>query len=127
MQNTQTYETTRQIVEQLMVAFSSRDAKKMTALMSEDVVFENTGPAPDGTRFVGQRDVQAFWEQFFSDNPQASIEAEDVIVTDQAAAIRHVYSWSGTSGSDSGGYVRGATILQVRDGKIAGMYAYVKG
>ena len=127
MQNTQITETTRQVVDQLMAAFNSQDANRVLALMSEDVVFENTGPAPDGTRYNGRNEARAFWEQFFADSPNATIEIEDVFVSEDRAAVTHRYIWASPPRGDDPGYVRGSTIFRVRDGKVVEMFPYVKG
>jgi uncharacterized protein (TIGR02246 family) len=127
MQKTQTTEATRQIVDQLIAAFNSQDANRMLAAMSDDVIFENTGPAPDGTRYKGKNEARAFWEQFFADSPNATIEIEDMFVAEDRAAVTHWYSWASAPRGDDPGYVRGATIFRVRDGKVVEMYPYVKG
>jgi ketosteroid isomerase-like protein len=95
--------------------------------MTEDVIFENTGPAPDGTRYVGEHEVRRFWEKFLVDSPNAAIEVEEMFVADDRAAVTHKYIWSKSPHGGDPGYVRGATIYRVRDGKISEMYPYVKG
>ena len=40
---------------------------------ADDTVFENTGPAPDGTRLEGKAAVAAFWEKWFVTNPDAQV------------------------------------------------------
>jgi ketosteroid isomerase-like protein len=59
-------------------AFNRHDVPAMMALMSEDCVFENTSPAPDGARYVGKAAVTQFWQDFFSASPQARIQIEDI-------------------------------------------------
>jgi uncharacterized protein (TIGR02246 family) len=127
MQNTQTTKTTRQVIDSLNAAFNRRDANAVLEVMTEDVIFENTGSAPDGTRYVGKDEARKFWEQFFADSPNATIEIEDMFVADDRAAVTHRYTWSKQPQGDDPGYVRGATIYRVRDGKVAEMYPYVKG
>ena len=90
------------------------------ALMTEDVLFENTFPAPDGTRYEGQAAVRRFWEQFFAGSPQARFETEDMFVADDRCAVRRRYSWGD-------GHIRGVDIFRVRDGKVAEKLSYVKG
>ncbi len=46
-------------------AFNRHDVAGMMALMSEDCVFENTAPAPDGTLYSGKEAVTQFWQDFF--------------------------------------------------------------
>lgn len=46
-------------------AFNQHDVPGMMQLMSEDCVFENTFPAPDGSVFSGKPAVTQFWQEFF--------------------------------------------------------------
>jgi hypothetical protein len=38
-------------------------------LMSDDCVFENTCPAPDGAVYSGEEAVTQFWREFFRELP----------------------------------------------------------
>jgi ketosteroid isomerase-like protein len=105
-------------------AFNSHDVDAIMALMSEDCVFENTYPAPDGTRLVGQRDVRAAWQALFRDSPQAMFAIEDAFASGDRGVIRWRYSWGDEPG---GGHVRGVDIFRVRDGRVAEKLSYVKG
>ena len=58
-------------IERFNEAFNRHDVDAVMALMTDDVVFENTSPPPDGERFAGQAAVRAFWEQFFASSPRA--------------------------------------------------------
>lgn len=42
-----------EVVQRLYQALTARDLEAMTACLTEDTVFENTFPAPDGTRDEG--------------------------------------------------------------------------
>jgi len=55
-------------------AFNRHDVAGMMQLMSEDCVFENTAPAPDGTVYSGKDAVNQFWQEFFHESPEAHIE-----------------------------------------------------
>lgn len=46
-------------------AFGRHDVDAVMNLMTDDCVFENTLPPPDGDRYVGQADVRKFWQEFF--------------------------------------------------------------
>ncbi len=102
-------------------AFNRHDVGAMMAWMTPDCIFENTDPAPDGTRYTGQQAVRRFWERFFADAPAARIEIEEIVVCGDRALQRWTYSWSET------GHVRGVDIFCLRDGKIAEKLSYVKG
>jgi hypothetical protein len=45
-------------------AFNRHDVAGMRALMSDDCLFENTDPAPDGAVFSGNDAVALFWGRF---------------------------------------------------------------
>ena len=90
------------------------------SLMTDDCVFENTLPPPDGERFAGQAAVRKFWSDFFRDTPQARFEAEEMVVAGDRAVVRWRFDWGE-------GHVRGIDLLKVRDGKVAEKLSYVKG
>lgn len=107
-------------IERFNEAFNRHDVDAVMALMTNDVVFENTSPAPDGERHSGHAAVQAFWERFFQDSPRAHFEAEEIVVTGDRCTVRWRYSWGG-------GHIRGIDLFRVRDGKVAEKLSYVKG
>src|SRR5262245_66224206 len=78
------------VVERFNEAFNSHDVDGIMQCMTGDCVFENTRPAPDGTRLVGQAAVRSFWEEFFARSPQARFDAEDLF----AAGDRCVVRWT---------------------------------
>lgn len=93
-------------------------------LMTEDSVFENTFPAPDGERYVGLRPVHDFWTEFFAATPSARFEAEETVVLGDRAVVRWVFHWENDGVA---GHVRGIDLFRVRDGKVAEKHSYVKG
>jgi ketosteroid isomerase-like protein len=101
-------------------AFERHDVDGVMAAMSEDCVFDNTGPAPDGERYEGAEAVRAFWEQFFRSNPQARFEAEEQFAAGDRCFVRWRYNWGS-------GHVRGIDIFRVRDGLVTEKLCYVKG
>jgi ketosteroid isomerase-like protein len=54
---------TLEVVHRFNEAFNRHDVDAIMELMTEDCVFENTNPTPDGTRYEGQAAVRAFWER----------------------------------------------------------------
>ncbi len=117
-------QATLDVVNRFNDAFGRHDVDGVMALMTEDCVFENTRPAPDGTRIEGQQAVRAFWEQFFRSSPRARFESEDAFAAGDRCVVRWVYSWVKESGP---GHVRGVDVFRVRDGKVAEKLSYVKG
>jgi ketosteroid isomerase-like protein len=117
--NTATAETLATI-ERFNEAFNRHDVDAVMALMTDDVVFENTSPPPDGERHEGQSAVRAFWETFFAGSPRAHFTAEDTFAAGDRCTVRWRYSWGD-------GSIRGVDVFRVQDGKVAEKLSYVKG
>jgi ketosteroid isomerase-like protein len=122
--DTQT-QSTIEVIEKFNEVFNRHDVSAVMALMTEDCIFDNTYPAPDGERFEGQVAVGRFWEEFFHSSPDAKFTSEEMITLGDRCVIRWRYDWTNTDGSS--GHVRGVDVLKVRDGKVAEKLAYVKG
>lgn len=119
-------ETAMRVVLEFNEAFNRHDVPGMMQLMTEDCVFEDTDPAPDGTRYSGQEAVTRFWQDFFRESPKAHIEIEEVFgLGNQRCVMRWRYEWVDAAGHK--GHVRGVDIFQVRDGLISEKLSYVKG
>ncbi len=106
-------------------AFGSGDVDAIMALMTDDVVFEATGPAPDGVRHGGADDVRAVWVEVFGGTRDATFVEEESFVAGDRAVLRWRFSWSGDDGAP--GHVRGVDVLTFRDGLVAEKLSYVKG
>ena len=105
-------------------AFNAHDVDAVMALMTDDVVFENTRPAPDGERHEGAGAVRTFWEAFFARSPQARFETEEAFAAGDRCVVRWTYHWvrEGVPG-----HVRGVDVFRVRAGRVAEKLSYVKG
>ena len=117
--------STRAVIEQFNDAFGRHDVDAIIALMSDDCVFENTSPAPDGERYEGQAAVRAFWEGFFRASPRATFVCEELFTADDRAVVRWRYRWA--DDGERPGHVRGVDVFRVRDGRVAEKLSYVKG
>ena len=90
-QNSQTTApTTRMVIDRFNEAFNRHDADALAPLLTDDTVFEDTSPAPDGQRIEGKAAVVAFWRVWFTHHADAMFEAEDVIVSGDRAVVRWV-------------------------------------
>src|SRR5262245_14995495 len=121
MQDKQT-RATLDAIQRFNDAFNRHDVDAVMASMTEDCVFENTLPPPDGERFEGAPAVRSFWERFFGSTPGARFEAEEIFAAADRCVVRWVFRWD-----DRGGHVRGVDVMRVRDGKVAEKLSYVKG
>jgi ketosteroid isomerase-like protein len=112
------------VVERFNDAVNRHDVDGIMALMTDECVFENTRPAPDGTRVAGQAAMRAFWVEFFQRSPKARFDTEEVFESGDRCVVRWVYHWvrEGVPG-----HVRGVDVFRVRDGKVAEKLSYVKG
>lgn len=118
-------ESSLRIVLAFNEAFNRHDVPAMMQLMSDDCVFENTAPAPDGTVYTGKKMVTQFWQEFFHKSPQAHIEIEEAFGLGLRCIMRWRYEWVDEEGGK--GHVRGVDIFQLKDGLIFEKLSYVKG
>lgn len=114
-----------QLVLQFNAALNEQYVDAMMRLMTQDCVFENTAPPPDGRRYVGQSAVRAFWETFFRTSREPRIEVEEIFALGERCIMRWTYRW--VDAQRRPGHVRGVDIYTVRDGQIAEKLSYVKG
>ena len=105
-------------------ALNHRDVNAVMAAMTDDCVFENTNPAPDGNRYEGQGEVRAFWERFFQNSPDALFEAEEMFAVGDRCVVRWIYR---KTRDGQPWHLRGVDVFRVRGGKVAEKLAYVKG
>jgi len=118
-------ESTPRLILNFNDAFNRHDINGMMQLMSDDCVFENTTPAPDGSIYVGKERVRLFWQEFFQQSPSAMIEIEDIFGLGMHCVMRWKYSWMDEKGNN--GHVRGVDIFKAVDGLITEKLSYVKG
>jgi predicted SnoaL-like aldol condensation-catalyzing enzyme len=106
-------------------AFNQHDVAGIMQLMSDDCVFENTSPAPDGTRYSGKEAVTQYWQDFFAQSPHAHIKVEELVGLGLRCIMRWRYDWVDQAGIS--GHVRGVDIFRVQNGLIVEKLSYVKG
>jgi ketosteroid isomerase-like protein len=108
-----------EVVERFGAAWGDHDLDATLALVTDDCVFDATGPAPDGTRHVGREQARAAWQAIFDDD-SARFEPEETFGAGDRVVQLWRYTWNG-------GHIRGVDVFRVRDGKVAEKLAYVKG
>ncbi len=79
---------------------------------------------PDGKRIEGKTEVVAFWRGWFTRNPDAKFETEEMIVSGDRAVVLWVYH---KIRNGQPWHLHGVDVFTVRDGKVAAKLAYVKG
>lgn len=116
---------TLEAIERFNEAFDRHDVDRVMEAMTDDCVFENTCPQPDGERYVGKERVRGFWERFFRSSPSAVFETEEIFAAGDRCVVRWLYRWVDESGKT--GRIRGVDVFCVRGGKVAEKLSYVKG
>jgi ketosteroid isomerase-like protein len=115
---------TRRVIDRFNEAFNRHDADALALVLTDDTVFEDTSPPPDGRRIEGKAAVVEFWRQWFSRNTEAVFDAEEVIVSGDRAVVRWVYR---KPRNGQPWHLRGVDIFTVRGERVAAKLAYVKG
>ena len=113
--------TTEEVIKQFNTAFWDHEPSGLEAIIADDCILENTGPAPEGATYKGKDACLKFWSGIAS-NKDMYFDTEGVDILDDRAIIRWHLHW-GPSAVDS---VRGVNIMRVRDGKIVEALGYVK-
>ena len=109
-------QSTRTTVDSFNEAFNRHDADGLVAFLSEDTVFEDTSPVPDGRRIEGKAAVVEFWRGWFARNSDAWFETEEVIVSGNRATVLWIYD---KLRNGQPWHLRGVDVFTVRDGKVA--------
>jgi hypothetical protein len=107
------------VVNAFGAAWADHDLDAAMALVTDDCVFDNTDPAPDGTRYVGPAALRSAWSPIFED-PSTRFEQEEVFSAGDRVVQLWRYTWSS-------GHVRGVDVFRVRGEKVAEKFSYVKG
>ena len=117
-------DSTRVVIDRFNEAFNRHDADALALVLTDDTVFEDTSPAPDGRRIEGKAAVVDFWRTWFASTPDAVFEAEEVIAMGDRAVVLWVYR---KQRNGQPWHLRGVDVFTVREGKVAAKLAYVKG
>ena len=117
-------QSTRTTIDKFNEAFNRHDADALAVLLTEDTVFENTTPPPDGRRIEGKAAVVEFWRTWFAHNSATHFDTEEIIVAGHRAVVLWVYR---KMRDGQPWHVRGVDVFTVRDGRVAAKLAYVKG
>lgn len=107
------------VVAAFGAAWRAHDLDTALSMITDDCLFEATGPAPDGVQHKGRAEVRRAWQAIF-DNTDSNFAVEESITCGDRVVERWCYSWNG-------GHIRGVDLFRVRDGLVAEKLAYVKG
>lgn len=108
-----------EVVEAFGSAWGDHDLERCLSMLTDDCVFDATGPAPDGTRCVGRDAIRTAWRGIFDDTG-SRFDAEETFAAGDRVVQLWRYTWDD-------GHIRGVDVFRVRDGKVAEKFSYVKG
>lgn len=115
--------TTIEAVERFNEALNQQDFDALGNAVTEDCVFEDTGPRPDGERYRGRDAVVGFFRELFENSPESRLEVEELFACEDRCVVRWNHHWTR---DDEAGNNRGVDFFRVRDGKVAEKLAYTK-
>ncbi len=107
------------LVEAFGAAWAAHDLEAAMLYLSDDCLFDATGPAPDGTQHVGHEQIRDAWKAIF-DDPLSKFEPEETFGSGERVVQRWNYGWAD-------GHVRGVDLFKVVGGQITEKLSYVKG
>jgi len=108
-----------ELVDAFGRAWTARDLDAALSFLSDDCLFDATGPAPDGRRYVGPEEIRRAWKEIFAE-PSSRFETEETFQAGDRVVQRWHYVWDG-------GRVRGVDLFKVSAGRITEKLSYVKG
>lgn len=118
-------ETAVRVVLAFNKAFNARDVAAMLKLVTDDCVFEESGPAPDGVTITGKAALRTHLEALFATRPSLHIQGEDVFGLGFRAVMRWRAEW--VDGAGETHHLRGVDVYHLRQGVICNRFSYVKG
>ena len=108
-----------EVVKRFGEAWGAHDLDATLAMVTDDFVFESTGPGPDGVRAEGREAARAAWVGIFED-ASATFETEETFAAGVRVVQRWCYRWTD-------GHVRGVDLFKIRGDLVAEKLSYVKG
>jgi hypothetical protein len=107
------------IIDRFNRAWNNHDLDAALALVSDECIFENTSPAPDGEVFTGKEALRTAWKPVF-DQPAAHFDTEEIFCAGDRVVQRWRYDWGE-------GHIRGVDVMRVAGGLVTEKLSYVKG
>jgi len=93
-------------------AFNRHDVAGMMKCLSDDCVLEDA----NNNSYSGKESIIRFYQDLFSESPQANIEIEEIF----GLGLRVVMRWKYDN-------ARGVDVFKLKDGLICEKLSYVKG
>ena len=121
-QNETPDKVTAEVIGLFNESFRVHDISILNKIVAENCVMETAMPAPIGVTTIGRKDCLAFWKKMI-DATETQFSPEEITVMGEKAIIIWRYRWG--DGNDK--FVKGCTIVTVKNGLITEVAAYIKG
>jgi steroid delta-isomerase-like uncharacterized protein len=106
--------TTASLLQSAAAALESLDAEDLVSHYADDFLFEDT---PQDLRITGREQLMSYYRNLFA-LPAVKFEVTSMFHCEGWAGLEWI--WSGTKpGQDAGYRIKGASIIEIGDGKIA--------
>jgi len=117
-------ESGMRIVIEFVKDFNNHNIEGMTQFITDNCILETIESGPNGTKYVGKREITKYWEDFFRNSRNTKLEIEEIF----GSAIRCVLLWSLIWDDLEGNrrYLRGVDIYRVKNGLIEAKQSYAK-
>jgi len=106
-------------------AYNRQDVPGMLQHLSEDCIFDEPDPPPQGRRLQGQEALVIFIQDHFARYPQAHLHIEEAYGMGLHCVLRWQREWQDAAGVKQ--HLRGVDIFKFKDGLICEKFSYVKG
>ena len=117
-------EAATRLVLEFTDAFNHQDVAAMMHLISNDCVFENTAPPPDGAVYSGKAQITQYYHDFFHQSPHAHLEIEEIFGLGFRCVMRWRYEWIDAAGKKR--HLRGVDIFKIKEAAICEILSYTK-
>ena len=106
-------------------AFNKMDLQLIGRLLDDNCIFEDPGPAPEGSVFRGKRAVLDYLKDYFDRHPEIKRETEELTGFGKRCLLRWKCSWKNENGILQ--YLRGIDVFIVKNESITEKFTYIKG
>lgn len=113
------------VVIDLVKALNAHDADAVKSCLSDDCVFEDASPAPDGTRYQGIAAVVEHFRRRFAESPHLAWDVEELTGAGARCTLRWKYAKDHQTAPSLGR--RGVILFEIRQNRVCSMSSYVKG
>ncbi|MFA6507032.1 MAG: nuclear transport factor 2 family protein [Treponemataceae bacterium] len=121
----QRIESAMRVVLEYVAAFNRHDAMLVMSYLSDDCVYQDAVPAPDGDVFSGKEALSRYFRGLFEKVPCVHIEIEDIFGFGPRCILRLRYEWTDEAGIKR--HVRMLDVFKVEHEKIREVLSYMKG